>query len=31
MKVLAIAWAGVVAEEFTDAVRFFNERIGLQR
>ncbi len=31
MKVLGISWAGVVAEEFTDAVRFFDERIGLER
>jgi hypothetical protein len=30
MMVLGISWAGVVAEEFTDAVRFFNERTGLQ-
>ena len=29
MRVLGISWAGVVAEDFTDAVRFFNERMGL--
>ena len=26
MRVLGISWAGVVAEDFVDAVRFFSER-----
>jgi hypothetical protein len=29
--VLGISWVGAVAKEFTDAVRFFNERMGLQK